>query len=259
MSRKRKASEISGNIKGQGKMKTQKGQFDLRLFREPKVQSLPTLLNNIEYKYYDIFVNDTCRALGGASAWGTTDLQMPASNTWVGEISKGDEINQRAGRRISVHSIRIRGFIAIAADTTPTPGITPYFRFLVINDKIPNGVIPNPGTALEPYGILAFHNKDQLIRYGVLKDKVIKFPSLATTHSTSTSTDTEGYDMPFKFNMKFKMPLEIQYNQLNTNDYQTLVTNNIFMCAVASNNTYADISGNFNIHYTVRIGYTDSG
>lgn len=256
---KRKHSQLSGKAKAQGKMKSQKGEFDLRLYKQPKVQSLGTLLNNIEFKYYDLFVNDTCRALSGASAWGTTDLLMPASGTWVGEIIKGDDINQRAGRRISVHSIRVRGYIAIPADTTPTPGATPFFRFFVINDKISNGAQGQPGAALEPYGINTFHNKDELIRYGILKEKVIKFPSLATTHSTTTSTDTEGYDMPFKFNLKFKMPLEIQYNQLTIGDYTSLVTNNVFLCGCASNSTYADISGNYTVRYAARIGYTDSG
>jgi len=144
----------------------------------------------------------------------------------------------------------------VGPDISPSAGAATYFMLLVINDKITNATPPVPNAALEPYGINTFHNKNELIRYGILKDKVIRCPSLASTFATADIT-TEGINLPFKINLKFRTPLEVQFNQGNAGDYSDLVTNNVFMCGVASNNSYANISGLYNLTYAFRVGYTD--
>jgi len=86
--------------------------------KKQRVVSVPTMLKDMEYKYYDQAWQGNISYITFNSAWSSSNDVMPTGKSLVGPIVLGDNINERSGRKILVHAIRLRISIRVEADST---------------------------------------------------------------------------------------------------------------------------------------------
>jgi len=191
-----------------------------------------------EMKYYD--VGASAAVLSADTSW-TGCAILPAVSGCLFAPIQGPAVDQRIGKSCKVLYLKIRGHIELTSQTAqgaPKPGC--FARLLVVQDMQPNAVIfdPNllmadgPSAALTVNG---YQDYNQFGRYKVLKDKIIVLndPNLVGTVAGSTVANG-GIIRPFKFNIKFKVPVEFRFNAAGGGTFASLV-NNSFAIACASN------------------------
>lgn len=227
-----------------------------RLTRQRREREMQTLIKrtlNVENKYFTQTYNLTTYPTAGTfgASWTNSIGLLAAVNTIFAPIA-GNDINQRIGRKCAVSKIKLRGVIHVPADVTIAQGIAPAMRILLVVMKQAKGQIPLPAELMETNGIYAFQSADHFGEFMVLKDIIIDLPSLATTSNTLGTFNTEGYEYPWKITHKFNKPLQVLFDRFTTGTSDDIQENNIFVCSMASNVTYAPRLG-----YSSRVDYTD--
>jgi len=223
--------------------------------KKQRVVSVPTVLKDLEYKYYDQAFQGNIFYIPFTTAWTDANDVMPSGKSLVGPIVLGDNINQRSGRKILVHAIRLRFRIRVEADSTLVSDVDndnlQAIRFIALLDKRPNGTAPSLAASLEDYGFNTMLNKNQLTRYKILKDKIINPMPLAMVLN-GTDFDNQGADRLYKMNIKFPGGLQVDYNQATNGDYRDVESNGVFFGACCTNNEHT-----ITYQATCRVAYTD--
>ncbi len=209
-----------------------------------------------EMKYFDTFLAEV--AVPNAATWDTTEINPVTFNTFCVPV-KGTGINERIGRKIHIHGIKIRGIIRAApqVNVTATDAAT-QIRFVLVVDSQTNAteikgelVFEGPGVASSRNCVQTYMNLDSLGRFRVLKDKMIVLgnPNLAYD---GTNMEQNGILRPFKINHKFARPLEVHFNEVNGGSVAGIVDNNIALLCNESDATLAAT-----ILYEARVSYKD--
>ena len=134
----------------------------------------------------------------------------------------GSAINQRIGRKIKLHKIRVHGTIKTAVQANITAGEEPAaIRLCLVHDSQTNGtatasedVFQNPTTTDSNAVVNAFMSLATLGRFKILKEKrvVLEDPNLAFD---GTNIESNARIRWFKMDYKFKKPLVIDFNATN--------------------------------------------
>lgn len=171
----------------------------------------------------------------------------------------GTGISDRIGRRVAVHSIKIRGEIELANVNDASAGTQAYgaaiFRLIVVQDKQTNGAQMSSGTLIDsgtgtlPWDM--FQSTATFGRYRVLKDKrlVLQNPNFGADLS---NYDRNGLNRIFDYTIKFRKPVIIHFNATAGGSVADITDNSFHVLCGASN-----ASGSPNIQYKVRTCYTD--
>lgn len=215
-----------------------------------------------EHKYFD-------QAVYGAIA---------KSSTWTGAVAdgapltlfapkQGPAINERIGREVYVHKIRIYGYVQMggADDTTASSVFAQGVRVLLVQDMQTNGTQMLSQDLMDGSStnavITAFQNIHNFGRFRVLKDKLLTLqdPNYLNDGTDPTKHDVNALIRPFKFSINFKKPIRVRFSATNGGTVVDIVDNSFHMVANARTFGAADATQPaISMSYRSRIVYTDA-
>lgn len=141
-------------------------------------------------------------------------------------IARGDDIDARNGRQITMRSVEISGQVTNAVPAgTPVPTI---IRVLLVYDRQTNGAALTPAMVLEYVGsVAATHSPRNLAyreRFTTLND--IKIPL-----SASTVADYRDGPTPFKIYRRFTLPET--FNAGNAGTVADIATGSMYLVVIS--------------------------
>jgi len=191
------------------KKKMYKGATTSYVARTPGVKAIT------ETKYFDTEVSGTAAI---ATTWVGSELDPPALGCLFAP-TVGNLYNNREGRKTYVKKLKIHGILNVdPLDQVAAPLQGTVIRLVLYVDKQSNAsqsqgeqLMGSGTTSLYP---LMFQNPENFGRFQVLKDKTFTF--------TNASLAWDGENMQaspltrhFKWNLKFKKPFLVNYNNTN--------------------------------------------
>lgn len=154
-------------------------------------------------------------------------------------IARGDEINERTGRKVQMRSIEMH----LYATVTPATGTDQRQRVLVIYDKQTNGAALTAANVLQNTSPVGLRNLENRSRFICLYDEA--FSLNATGESDSERT----------FKWYRKVNLTVTFNSGDAGTVADITTGSLYMVVVGSNVAGAT-AGSVNGY--VRVRYTDN-
>lgn len=227
-------------------------------------RSVGALVTMPERKYFDSLLSNS--ALTASTNWAGTEHDPTTLNTLVCP-TQGSQINNRIGRKIAVHKIKIRGIISVASQADQTSlDQAATVRMILAQDKQTNGtqmqgeeLMQAPATATAGLANQTFQSLANFGRFRVLKDLSIKLeqPTAAADGAVSNLFDAGGYTKPFKISVSFRKPVVVHFNSSNggagDGDVGDIVDNSFHLIAQATAIATAPA-----ITYNCRAVYTDA-
>lgn len=197
------------------------------------VQRTPGVYGAGEMKYFD---TEFSGAIPSVAAWTGTEMD-PATFLTLCVPVVGSAINQRIGRAIKVHKIKIRGIVTCAAQVDQTAGDAPAVLRLILYQDMQTNASQAQGEqvmtgATTSSNVNMFQNIDNFGRFRVLKDKIITMANPNFTWD-GTNLETMGLARTFKMNINFKVPVEIRFNATNGGTIADIVDNSFHVIANA--------------------------
>ncbi len=209
-----------------------------------------------EMKYFDTFLAET--TMPNSADWTGTEIDPATFLNFCNPV-KGTGINERIGRHIRIHGIKIRGIIRAApqANVTATDASTQVRLSLVLDTQTNAAqmqgeqVFEAPGAASSRNCVQTFMSLDNLGRFRVLKDKFISFgnPNISWD---GTNMEQNGVLRPFKIFHKFRVPIDVHFNATDGGTIADIVDNSLHLLANESDATLAA-----GILYEARVSYKD--
>lgn len=210
-----------------------------------------------ESKYFDSFVNAT--AVPESTDWTGTEVDPAAESLFTPQ--EGSDIDNRIGRKVSVYKLAIRGYIsqAIASDQADILANT-LIRLILFIDTQTNGVqaqgenlMASPGAATQALTFCTFQNLQNLGRFRVLRDKVIR-PTIEVAGTDGANTNSiQSNPVHFKMTVKFKKPIIVRFNATNGGTVGDIIDNSFHLLAQKSGSNFTH-----NISYQCRTYYKDA-
>lgn len=196
-----------------------------------------------EMKYFDSARTST--ALVGGNDWSGTEIDpnaIPVAN--INTLfcpTVGSAVNQRIGKSVNVHKIKIRGHVFSTVETNQTLGAQPSeCRVILFQDLQTNATqaqgeqVMQTVTANALANVEAFQNIDNFGRFRVLKDKSFNLEDPNMTPTSATEHLNNGKIRRFKFNIKFRKPVKVRFNATNGGTIADIVDNSWHMLAITS-------------------------
>jgi len=177
--------------------------------------------------------------------------------------TSGAALNQRVGRKIHVHKIKINGWIAVNAQqgNTISPKGT-QVRYGLFQDKQTNGAQASAGDVFQSSvtgqnSMMDHQNPNNFGRFRVLKDKRIglNYPGVAALDQATDIYSAPGILKPFKIHHTFKNPVEVNFNATNGGTVADIVDNSFHFFAAARFDTGAESL--CQASYNCRVVYSD--
>lgn len=217
-----------------------------------------------ETKYFDTELAISAIPVAAAGGFPATSRLDPTTTIDLGSAAVpnpqtlcvptvGSALNQRIGRKIKVMKIKVRGNIYVAPVTAAIATGPPFrVRLVLLQDKQTNASWYVANTVFNPAGsgttaIAAYQNPNSFGRYRILKDKMYSFGN-----QNFISTDMAGQNIPFKFSIKFRKPVLINFNATNGGTVSDIVDNSFHVLAVAEN-----IGRTSSLNYYCRVAYCE--
>jgi len=222
-----------------------------------------------EMKYFD------CERVGTAlvvptTSWLPTTIMDPSSTINLGDTAVPNpaclfvpkataSLNGRIGRKVLVHSIKVRGYLKCPTISGEADLVEPtHVRLLLVLDMqtnasqmLPSAVL-NGGSEVNTT-INSYMNPNNFGRFRILKDLKFNFASSAAANNNAATTITMMQPMKnWKMSHKFKTPLLVDFNATNGGTVADIIDNSFHIMTGAS-----DISINPFIAYYSRVSYTD--
>ncbi len=209
-----------------------------------------------EMKYFD--TTKPLTVLVAATTWAGTELDPGTFDTFCVPV-KGTGINERIGRQIEIHKIKINAhfFVGAQANQTATDSAA-LVRLALYLDTQTNSaqaqgeqVFEDVGTASISNNCMAFQSLDTLGRFRMLKDKrfVMQNPNLAYD---GTNMEQNGLIRSMKINHTFRNPIKVHFNETNGGTVADIVDNSLHLIAATTNTGLA-----VSIIYEARVSYKD--
>lgn len=201
-----------------------------------------------EMKYFD--VESSSQAIVAATGWAGTELQpnvaVPGKavpGTFFAPVV-GSAINERIGREVKVHKIKIRGIINVAPQTAQSTADTAAIvRLLFVHDTQTNSAQVQGEQVMQPSVTAAafnntftFQNLANFGRFNVKKDKMITLgdPNMAGEIAAGNVV-TAGLARPFKMTIKYTKPVSVRFNATNGGTIADIVDNSWTLLGTCSN------------------------
>jgi len=245
---KRTKTDAGYTYQGQGRNyqnSRQKNYQTVARTRGPMVQ---------EMNYFDSILVDSL--LSSTTVWGASNVADPTAYPVAGintlfAPTQGTAINNRLGRKVFVHRLRMKGMLFQPGGLiTGTIGQSPQqlVRLILFCDKQTNATQVGPATLMSAYSasrsavITSFQNRDQVGRFEVYKDKTFVMPTPTVSaywDGAATQQYQEGVVKPFKFTVTFKTPMQICFNALSGGTIGDIVDNSFHLFAQCSSSAVA--------------------
>lgn len=207
--------------------------------------------NSGEMKYFDC-EEDGVTLTVVTTGWVAANRVDPSSTIDLGSAAVatplclfaptvGSGLNQRIGRKVYMHKLKIRGYFSISSQSAQsTADSASTIRMLVLMDKQTNGAQYTASSVLNSSttttGIWAYQNPNGFGRFTILKDKMFNFSNINMTGSpTAGDVIQTGMNIPFKFNFNFKTPIQVNFNATNGGTVADIIDNSLhIMVGVSS-------------------------
>lgn len=223
-----------------------------------------------EMKYFDCNLEAAAIA-ATTSTWVAGTMMDPATTINLGSAAVatplalcvptvGAALNQRVGRKIMVHKIKIHGTINVPAQAAQAASDSATkIRVVLVQDQQTNAAqmtgaqLFNDSTSAVST-INSFQNPNNFGRFRVLKDKMLSLGNLNMAGSPSTADVIQaGQKVNFKFAVNFKKPITCHFNATNGGTVADIVDNSFHMVAACDNSAYAPV-----LSYYSRVCYKDT-
>lgn len=245
-SREMMGSKSAKNKRGSKRAKTRAGFSSVARTRGGQVKG--------EMKYFDTTL--ALSAISEDNTWANTEQDPATFLTFCAPVV-GAGINQRIGKGIKILKWKLRGNLNAAQQTNQTgadPAST--IRLIAFLDKQTNSAQAQgeqlmTGTASDATAMLSFQNIDNFGRFRVLWDKTF---TLQNPNGSYDGTNIEQYGLskPFKFNITFKKPINVRFNNTNGGSVADIVDNSLHLIALCDNDDLAPT-----ISYYSRVDYKE--
>lgn len=190
-----------------------------------------------EMKYYDTEKDGT--ALPASNDWTGTEFD-PVTTNCLFAPTVGAGVNQRIGKSVDVHKIKINGLLVCPSQTDQTAADSSSLcRVMLVQDKQTNSSqmqgeqLMETGTS-DTIGINSFQNINNFGRFRVLKDKFISLQNPNMSYD-GTNVEQAGLVRPFKFKVQFKKPIKVRFNNTNGGTVADIVDNSFHVIANSHN------------------------
>ena len=184
-----------------------------------------------EMKYFDTEITTT--NIPASADW--TGTEFPPSvgtpNTMCVPTT-GSAINQRIGRDVYVHKIRVRGLFTTPAQANQTAGDNPaVIRYALVQDTQTNSaqaqgeqIFQAPTTAIPAQVLCSFQSLANFGRFKVLTDRIctLQNPNMSFD---ATNIEVNGLAKFFKISHVFKTPQKVTFNATNGGTISDVVNN----------------------------------
>jgi len=180
-----------------------------------------------EWKYVDVTATSTMD--------NTTSVNL------LNGIAGGTTASTRIGTKVSIMSLEFRGY----AYVTPATGVDQVQRFMIVRDGQTNATALTCAQVLQGSNVFAPRNLENRKRFKILMDKAY----------TLNATAEPGSRRFFKFYMKFRRPIIVDYNLNVAGTVGDIVTNSIYFVALGTEAAGVGAGG---MTYWSRIRYVDN-
>jgi len=156
--------------------------------------------------------------------------------TLISGIARGDDINERTGRKVTLKSIELHLYAKVTAGT----GVDQTQRFLVVYDKQANATALTITDVLVSASTMALQNLDNRNRFRILYDQVFHLNATAESDSAKTLVLKKAINLPMTFNSG------------DAGTIADITTGSVyFLCmgSEARGNTAGDMQGRVRIRY----------
>ncbi len=210
-----------------------------RPFKRPRRTNTAAIRRNIrtggflglERKFFDVE--------SAADAFATTWAAMEPATTNLTAVAQGDGESNREGRKFSILSIHLKGFVKRpASESTTGPFGDETVRVCLVQDKQTNGAQLTAtdvmdGGQTEDY--LAFRNLQFTKRFNVLWDRTFTLPVSrgAMNEGSINLFATADVRVPFTVNKTFNNPIQVTMSG-TTADIANVTDNSIHVIGVGS-------------------------
>jgi len=171
----------------------------------------------------------------------------------------GAALNQRVGRKISVHKVKIHGTISVPQQAAVAAAdAAAKVRVALVLDQQTNAA---QMTAAQLYNdasgasttISSFQNPNNFGRFRVLKDKMFSLTNVNMAGSPTTADVIQsGMKYNFKFAVNFKKPIVMHFNATNGGTVADIVDNSFHVVAATDSTSLAPA-----LAYYSRVCYKD--
>lgn len=188
----------------------------------PNVAQRGLLLSTGELKAVDTVVNQAADTTGGV--------------VLLSGIARGDDINQRAGREVTLRSIECRFLGRVTAGT----GIDQQHRLLIVYDRQSNGAAPSVADVLVPANVLSPRNLENRRRFKVLYDRYFQL----------SASGESGSEKVFKFYRRLRHPMVFNAGNAGTvSDITSGALYAVILGSQAAGATAGNINGRVRVRY----------
>jgi len=216
-------------------------------------------------KYFDSELAST-NITASSSSWAGTELDpdtVPvASIDTLFAPTVGSAINQRVGREVKVHKIKVRGIVQVPIQGSVAAGDTPCnVRLILYQDMQTNAaqaqgeqLMRDPTTASALVVNTVFQSLDNFGRFRVLKDKNMAFqnPNIANDTGSTGGIVQQGLIRTFKMNVKFRKPVSVRFNAVSGGTIADIVDNSFHIIGQCSSASLAPA-----VAYNCRVCYKE--
>jgi len=220
-----------------------------------------------EMKYYDTYLVSSGINIPASTDWTGTEFDPQSTIASSGAVAnplclnapkQGAGINERIGREIMIHKIKIRGVISAATllNADPTGFADQSVRVCLVQDTQSNSLQAQGEDVMEGTsgtgGWLSYQNIANFGRFKVLKDKLFQCEIHNLSPIDNAHVYSATYRKNFKWNINFKVPVRVRFNATNGGTVADIVDNSFHI--IANSNAAAPVS---RIQYKARLCYKD--
>lgn len=166
----------------------------------------------------------------------TVLIHQTGAAVLLNSITRGDDYNQRNGRRLNMRSIHLKGIV-----TANSAGEDQFARVLLVQVLKPDMSAPSLTQIFNAATVTSMRKIDNISNYKVLMDKTL----------TINKPDEPGSQKLIKFYKKCFIPVE--YNAAATGAVTDIDTNALFIMTVGTrpnDTTACTFSGTCRIHFS---------
>lgn len=209
-----------------------------------------------EMKYFDTALGVT--AIASSAGWTGTEIDPTTFNTLCVPVV-GAGIDQRIGKSINVHKIKVRGTVVVPLKAAQSTADAPSQIRLCLYQDMQTNATQSQGedfmtaAATAAVAVNTFQNINNFGRFRSLKDQtmILQDPNMAGEVAAANIIQ-QGILKTFKWTVNFKEPVKVRFNATNGGTVADIVDNSFHIIANAS---AIDLPPG--ITYVCRVGYKE--
>lgn len=231
-----------GQLRAWKKIEASKKALIAHQYFSNQLAAQKALLKSTHLKYYDI-QGDIQNIF---ATWDRAPYNSPTYHASLfADMAVGEDISQRSGQRIYIHSVKVHIELEEVATTSVSLPERTYqhsIRYALVKDSQCNGYTPDGTDPWTHDGIEAMQQIDDGRRWTILKDKTYQ-PILngKNLRYSGTAWESPKNHILHKFEWKPQKPLLVHFTGTTTG-ITGVVDNNIFLTVIADEAEFSSVT-----------------